>query len=175
MRKIALIACLLACSPAATETDCSATVSGAGNFGIGCNAHETLDYSMSGTRSWIIEFPDGGPIYTVTGDQMVEDVYLFADGTAELNLPAIFRPPGLRTIGSVFIRDPDGGTFMLQLPSGDAGPLGNGTLTLTGETVLDGGKDVSFRAFRGTLSATFVRQLVDGGPGTDTANLDVSF
>ncbi len=173
---MALVVCLLACSAAPnTNTDCSATLSGAGNFQIGCNAYETIDYRTSQTRAWIIEFPDGGPIYTVTGNQMVEDVYLVAAGTAELQLPSTFRPPEMWTIGSAFIRDPDGGTFIMQLPSGAAGPVGNATLTVTGEAAFDGGVDVSFRAFRGALSATFVRQLVDGGAGTDTAHLDVSF
>ena len=173
---MALVICVLACSTAPnTNTDCSATLAGAGNFEIGCNAYEIIDYRMSRTRAWIMEFPDGGPIYTVTGNQMVENVYLVASGTAELQLPSTFRPPEMWTIGSVFIRDPDGGTFVMQLPSGDAGPVGNATLTVTGEAAFDGGVDVSIRAFRGALSATFVRQLVDSGAGTDTAHLDVSF
>ena len=44
MREMALFVGLLACSAAPnTNTDCSATLSGAGNFQIGCNAHETID------------------------------------------------------------------------------------------------------------------------------------
>lgn len=71
MQKMALLVCLMACSAAPdTNTECSATLSCAGNFQIGCNAYEAIDHRMSQTRAWIIEFPDGGPIYTVTGNQI---------------------------------------------------------------------------------------------------------
>jgi hypothetical protein len=179
-RIAAVLTALLACSSARTDTSCFASVAGAGNFQIGCTAHEIVDPQIGWDRAWSVEFPDGGPIYTLTGDQLVGTLYFYAggDGGGELRLPSTFRPPDLRTLGSGFIRDPDGGLFMLSLPQGDAGPLGDATLILTGEIALpeDAGRpDISTRAFRGTLAATFVRQLIDGGPGTDTAHLNVSF
>ena len=93
MQKMALLVCLMACSAAPdTNTECSATLSCAGNFQIGCNAYEAIDHRMSQTRAWIIEFPDGGPIYTVTGNQMSGNVQIVGRGAGTFTATRAGRP-----------------------------------------------------------------------------------